>query len=137
MSPSMKRRPPKRKPVTPMTSKPAAPLPSGPQPVAIRPPGPKPSERPRQRPSFERPPGARLEPRDTPAGRSRPRPMQPPIDRNAPERDAATAHVASLETLARAAIEAASIVERAVIQDQKHADRTLARMLKDRHDLGQ
>jgi 16S rRNA (cytosine967-C5)-methyltransferase len=63
--------------------------------------------------------------------------MQPPIDRNAPERDAATAHVASLETLARAAIEAAAVVERAVIQDQKHADRTLARLLRDRHDLGQ
>ena len=55
----------------------------------------------------------------------------------APERERATAHVVPLEVLARAAVDAAVVVERAVLDEKKHADRALSYFLKERRDLGQ
>ena len=54
-----------------------------------------------------------------------------------PEREGQSAHVVPVEVLARAAVEAAIVVERAVLDDKKHADRAIAHVLKERRDLGQ
>ena len=51
-----------------------------------------------------------------------------------PDREAM--HVVSLESLARAAVDASKFVQKAVFEERKHADRAIAAFLRDRRDLG-
>ncbi len=111
----MKRRPPQRKPAA----------------ESIKPSQRKPSDRPRPRPSLDPRPARRDGP--APKGRTRPRAPEP-VAREAAH---TAANVVPLEVLARVAVDAAVLVERAVLHDKKHADRALAHFLKDRRDLGQ
>jgi 16S rRNA (cytosine967-C5)-methyltransferase len=124
--PSPKRFATKRKPAAGPTAKPTKPSERGP------------SKGPRPRPSA-----VEIKPRDDSGRRAgqgyRPRPPRlnepPPDPANAPEQ--IQTHVLSLDKLARLTVETALIVEKAVYDDKKHADRTLANILRERRDLGQ